>query len=117
MHSPKGIFQYKPEPPTLLEAQSAGVAVNGTQLAAGNSVVVKAGDRITEAPEGAATLKVRCSAISVPKPEVDVRQVVNTGMTSELPTAVIDVVLDPTLLGFWETEECKKQTSLTRLSD
>ena len=115
VHSPKGIFQYQPESPALLlEAQSAGVALNGAQLASGASVVAKAGDRITEAPGSAATLKVRCSTNSVPKPEVNVRQVANKS-APELTTAVIDVVLDPTLLGLWATEECKKQTSLTRL--
>ena len=113
VHSPKGIFQYQPEPPALLlEAQSAGVALNGAPPASGTSVVAKAGDRITEAPGSAATIKVRCSAVSVPKPEVDVRQVVSR-IAPEFPTAVIDVVLDPTLLGFWAAEECKKQTSLT----
>ena len=115
VHSPKGIFQYQPEPPALLlEAQSAGVALNGAQLPSGASVVAKAGDRIIEAPGSAAVLKVRCSPNSVPKPEVDVRQVANR-IVPEFPTAVIDVVLDPTLLGFWATEECSQQTPLTRL--
>ena len=55
----------------------------------------------------------RCSTNSAPKPEVDVRQVINR-IAPEFPTAVIDVVLDPTLSAFWVTEECKKLTSLTR---
>jgi hypothetical protein len=112
VHSTKGIFMYRPD--LLLEAQSAGVTLNGVQLASGTSVVAKAGDRITEAPRSAATVKVRCSAVSVPKPEVDVRQVA-TSIAPEFPTAVIDVVLDPTLLGLWAAEECNKQTSLARL--
>ncbi len=116
VHSPKGIFQYKPEPPALLlEAQSAGVAVEGTPLASGSSVVVKGGDRITLSGSGsAAAVELRCSANSVPKPELGARQVVNSN-APELTTAVIDVVLDPTLLGLWATEECNEQPSLASL--
>ena len=112
VHSPAGIFEYRTD--LLLQAVSAGVTKDGTVVPPGATIVANPGDQISLEAASAAQLKVRCSANSMPKPEVDVRQVVNR-IAPEFPTAVIDVVLDPTLLGFWATEECKKQTSLTRL--
>jgi hypothetical protein len=60
VHSPRGIFQYSPE--LWLEAQSAGVTVNGTEVPLGGSVVVNPRASIVlPSPNGAATLKARCS--------------------------------------------------------
>ena len=60
VHSPVGIFQYRPD--LWLEAQGAGTTVNGTAVPSSASVKINAGDRIgLQAPDGAATLEARCS--------------------------------------------------------
>jgi hypothetical protein len=113
VHSPKGIFQYRPD--LWLEAQSAGVAVNGTPLQSGSSRTIGGGDQVTlAAPGSAAAVKLRCAAGGAPETAVTARQATAQN-AQEFTTAVINVVLEPELLGLWAKEACSKPQPLARL--
>jgi hypothetical protein len=113
VHSPKGIYQYRPD--VLLEARSAGVAVNGVPLAAGSSVVINGSDQITLAtPQSAAAMKVSCSPGKV-------KYVWETGellwilSQKQHPTA-IQVAADLLIIGAFGQEECDHDSQTSSLA-
>jgi hypothetical protein len=113
VHSPKGIFKYSPE--LWLEAQSAGVAVNGTPRAVGSSVALKPRDRITLSHRAAAALKLHCLINSLPEYPLFVQQNILRAFDTEDPDAVVEVLEDANLIGAWGEAQCKKQQLMARI--
>jgi hypothetical protein len=112
VHSPKGIFQQRPD--LWLEAQSAGVAVNGTPLAAGSSVVLSGGDQITlSTAQSAAAVKVRCSAGKV-KPILSLGEYINL-LTNSIHPTECEVAQDLLLIGAFGGYECKEGTRMASI--